>query len=363
MDLSGYRISITYVQDCTCFQEDEEFDCSGRALIFSSPTRFCLGFAENLIPSLTNMINLDAVAMEFDCSGGRAGCDGQMTYRIEKTKMSPDKLNNDVGGKNFSAISKLLMTLPMFKSFDQNGIIRLLSHFRFEHIHDLGFKSFRHGDTILKKGQPGTHLYIIIAGSIEVVDDNHNVIAILGKGEVFGEMSLISGKPVGATIRAIAPTTVFRLDSKDFNRILPKFPMLQFYFTCLLTNRLTKSNVERSQDLSAGMSGKLSDLPPEEVLQTLHFNVKTGTLNFQLSKGHAVVYFRSGEIIHAEYAETGGMDALEKIVQNRVGKFNFSPKLPDDAAKMKPLGNFMGILMNCLKDMDEKMSEDDNDEV
>lgn len=357
MDLSGYKILISYVKECPCFQEDDIFDCSGRAVVFAAQTRFCLGFAENLIPALANMESLDAVAMEFNCTGGSAGCDAKMTYRIEKTQTAKDKAGSPVGGKNFGAISKLLMNLPMFTSFDQNSIIRLLSHFRFEHIHDLGFKSYRHGDIIIKKGQPGTHLYIIVAGAIEVVDDNDNTIAMLSKGEVFGEMSLISGNPVGATVRVIAPTTVFRLDSKDFNRILPKFPMLQFYFTCLLTQRLAKSSVDRSQDLSAGMAGKVSEMPPEEVMQVLHLNDKTGVLSFQLSEGRADVYFNDGEIVYADYAGKKGTDAVGRIIRKRAGKFNFAPKLPAEALKMKPLGNFMGILMNSLKDMDEKMTD------
>ncbi len=356
MDLTGYKITISRVNECSCFQEEDSFDCSGRAVVFTAQTRFCLGFAENLIPALTNMKTLDAVAMEFNCTGGSAGCEARMTYRIEKKEISLDKAGNSILGKNFGAISKLLMNLPMFTSFDENSIIRLLSHFRFEHIHDLGFKSYRHGDIILKKGQPGTHLYIIVAGSVEVVDDNDNTIAILSKGEVFGEMSLISGNPVGATVRVIAPTTVFRLDSKDFNRILPKFPMLQFYFTCLLTQRLAKSNVERSQDLSAGMTGKVSEMPPEEVMQTLHLNDKTGVLTFQLSDGRASVYFKDGEIIHADYAGKKGIDAVGRLVRQRSGKFNFAPKLPPEAIKLKPMGNFMAILMNSLKDMDEKKS-------
>ncbi len=356
MDLSGYRITISNVKECPCFQAEDQFDCSGRALVFPVQTRFCLGFAENLIPALSSMVDLDALAMEFNCTGGRAGCSGQMAYRIEKTKTLQNEAAGTVAGKNFNTISKLLMNLPMFQSFDQNSIIRLLSHFRFEHIHDLGLKSFRHGDVIIKKGQPGTHLYIIIAGSVEVVDEEDNMITTLSRGEVFGEMSLISGNPVGATVRVIAPTTVFRLDSKDFNRILPKFPVLQSYFTKLLTQRLAKSNVERSQDLSSGMSGKLSEMPPEEVLQTLNMNCKTGVLALQLSDGQATVFFRDGDILHADYAGKKGTDAVGKIVLNRTGKFNFTPKLPPEAEKMRPLGNFMGILMNSLKDMDEKTS-------
>jgi CRP/FNR family transcriptional regulator, cyclic AMP receptor protein len=354
MDYTGCRITITRVTNCLCFQRDAAFSCSGKAVLVPADTRFCVGFAEGLIPALAAAVYSPEDAMEFECTGGFAGCGGQMTFRISKDIKAKEKPAGARPGKNFAAISKLLLNLPMFKSFDQESINELLSHFHFEHIHDLGFKSHRSRDIIIVKGQPGHHLYIIVAGRVEVVDDHDNIISYLSSGEVFGEMSLISGNPVGATIRAAAPTTVFRLDSKDFKRILSKFPALQSYFTTLLTQRLAQSNVERSIDLSAGMAGKLSDLPPEEVLQTLHINQKTGALNLKLAAGDAAVYFRDGEIIHAAFGDKTDIDAVAEIVECRTGKFNFTPKLPVEFQDMEPLGSFMGILMNALKDMDEK---------
>lgn len=356
MDLTGCRIIITRTVNCLCFQEDATFLCSGKAVIVPAETRFCMGFAEGLIPALAAVVHLPENVMEYECTGGFAGCSGRMTFRISKAKKGGGKPAGVQSRKNFAAISKLLLNLPMFKSFNRESIAQLLSHFHFEHIHDLGFKSFRSRDIIIHKGQPGTHLYIIVAGKVEVVDENDNIISILSNGEVFGEMSLISGNPVGATVKAVAPTTVFRLDSKDFKRILSKFPALQSYFTTLLAQRLTQSNVERSLELSAGMAGKLADMPPEELLQTLNINQKTGVLHLKLAAGEADIYFRDGELIHAAFAGKTGTDAMGAIIESRTGKFNFTHKLPPEAENMGPLGNFMGILMNALKDIDEKGS-------
>lgn len=354
MNLSGYQVTITQVNNCLCFQEKNKFTGAGKALLITGETRFCMGWAEGLIPALSACVASEEPFMEFQCTGGFMGCSGEMTYRVEKVKGRKPKAAGMMPGKNFAAISKLLLNLPMFKSFDQDSIAGLLSHFQFEHIHDLGFKSFKFKDVIIQKGQPGTHLYIIVAGKVEIVDEVGNVISHLSNGEVFGEMSLISGNPVGATVRAVAPTTVFRLDSQDFKRILSKFPELQSYFTKLLTQRLAQSNVERSLDLSAGMTGKFFDIPPEEVLQTLNINQKNGVLSMRLEQGEAVIYFKNGELVHSTYAGKTGIEAVAKIIECRTGKFNFIPKLPPEADAMPSLGNFMAILMDSLKDMDEK---------
>jgi len=356
MNLSGYQVTIMQVDNCLCFQEKNKFTGSGKAILVPAETRFCMGFAEGLIPALAACAHSNESFMEFQCTGGFAGCSGQMTYRIEKAAVQAPRKGGAALGKNFAAISNLLLNLPMFKSFDQNSIAELLSHFQFEHIHDLGFKSYKFKDVIIKKGQPGTHLYIIVAGRVEILDEAGNIISHLSNGEVFGEMSLISGNPVGATVRAVLPTTMFRLDSKDFKRILSKFPELQLYFTQLLTQRLAKSNVERSMDLSSGMTGKFADIPPEEVLQSLNINQKTGELNMRLDHGEAVIYFKNGELIHGAYAGKTGVEAVSKVIECRAGKFNFIPKLPPEAENMAPLGNFMAILMDSLKDLDEKES-------
>jgi hypothetical protein len=170
-------------------------------------------------------------------------------------------------------------------------------------------------------------------------------------------MSLISGNPVSATVKVDIPTTVFRLDSKDFNRVLPKFPELHTYFARLLTQRLARSNRERSQDLSSGMSGKLSEMPPDELLQTLNITQKSGVLELALAAGPARIYFKNGEMNYAACGKATGAEAVAKIIQNQTGKFSFTPKLPPEAETMAPLGNFMGMLMNALKDMDEEQTE------
>jgi len=353
MDLTGYRIRITNAANCPVFNEDDIFNFSGYALALPMETHLCMGFAQNLASVLPEISSVNALAFEFSCSGEKIGKSCSLTYLIEKSDIEAKILPGAIPGKNIEAISHLLLNLPMFRSFDKNSMLRFLSYFQVEHIYDLGFKSYRTGDIFIKKGEPGRNLYIIIAGRAEVIDEKGNSIAFLANGEVFGEMSLISGNPISATVRATAPSTVIRLSSRDFSRILPKFPALQTYFSRLLTQRLSRSNIERAKDLSAVMAGDLSEMPPEDVMQTMHINQKSGVLNFHRGDVRAHILFNQGEIIHAEYDGQTGVEVIAKICQNRSGKFNFSPKLPPEAEKMEILGNFMAILMSALKDIDD----------
>ncbi len=78
MNLSGYRITISNVKECTCFQEEDRFDCSGNAVVVSADTHFCMDFAESLIFGLNNIARSKALAMEFKCTSGGSGCNGQV---------------------------------------------------------------------------------------------------------------------------------------------------------------------------------------------------------------------------------------------------------------------------------------------
>jgi len=179
------------------------------------------------------------------------------------------------------------------------------------------------------------------------------VIASLGKGEVFGEMSLLSGETVGASIRVVEPVWILFINGRDFRKVLMKFPSLQMYFARLLARRLAQTNVARTEDFALAMSGKLSEIPPAELLQTLNQNQKTGVLNFELSKGPAFVSFREGQLIGVRYSEYKGIEAFFKILKEKDGRFKFKPGLTPEEMNTPELGDFMWLLMEGLNRIDE----------
>ena len=102
---------------------------------------------------------------------------------------------------------------------------------------------------IIKKGDPAKNLYIILSGVVNVLNDFEERLSTLGKGDVFGEMSLISGDPVGANIKVVEPATIVSLDDKNFRNVLNQFPSVQMYLARVLAKRLSESNIMRSEEL------------------------------------------------------------------------------------------------------------------
>lgn len=83
------------------------------------------------------------------------------------------------------------------------------------------------GEILVKAGDPGDALYIVARGKVEVLangsrgaEGSGDAIAQLGKAHAFGEMSLLSGGPRTATIRAAEDTDLMRIAKDDFDRLI-----------------------------------------------------------------------------------------------------------------------------------------------
>jgi CRP-like cAMP-binding protein len=82
---------------------------------------------------------------------------------------------------------------------------------------------FGKGQRIARQGEVETGFFLIVAGSVSIVRDGE-VLAHLGPGEFFGEMSLLDHEPRVASAVADEPTTCLALPSWDFKRLLEAEP-------------------------------------------------------------------------------------------------------------------------------------------
>ena len=114
-------------------------------------------------------------------------------------------------------------------------------------------------DVIVKQGAPGAGLYILAGGEAEVVLESESgdnlVLATLGPGRMFGEMSLLDGEPRTASVVSTARSHVlgfFRADLMDLAAHSPSLGFKVFYRLGQLTQeRLIETlaeyrNLERS---------------------------------------------------------------------------------------------------------------------
>jgi glucose-6-phosphate 1-dehydrogenase len=80
------------------------------------------------------------------------------------------------------------------------------------------------GETIVRKGDVGREMYVIVRGEVEALDEAGKVIGTLGDGAAFGELALLMNRPRNATVRAKTVCNLMALDRSAFTRILHDHP-------------------------------------------------------------------------------------------------------------------------------------------
>jgi CRP/FNR family cyclic AMP-dependent transcriptional regulator len=105
----------------------------------------------------------------------------------------------------------LLSAARLFDGVDAEGMDRIAEvavevEFPAEHV-------------IARQGDIGTGFFVVVSGAVRVVRDGE-IIARLGPGDFFGELSVLDGLPRLAQVIADGPTTCLALATWDFESVL-----------------------------------------------------------------------------------------------------------------------------------------------
>ena len=99
---------------------------------------------------------------------------------------------------------------------------------------------FTPGTYIFRAGEIGRHMYFISHGMVEVISpDGKTILATLGDGELFGEISLLFSQPRSASVRAMDYCDLYTLDKDNFERVLKHYPEFAKYIKGVAEKRRT----------------------------------------------------------------------------------------------------------------------------
>ncbi|MDR7544598.1 MAG: cyclic nucleotide-binding domain-containing protein [Armatimonadota bacterium] len=96
---------------------------------------------------------------------------------------------------------------------------------------------YKPGDYIVRHGQVGTGFYTVVEGRVKVVRGSE-VLAHLGPGDFFGELSVLDQSPRHAHVVAEEPTTCLALASWDFTRLIERMPKIALGILRVMARRL-----------------------------------------------------------------------------------------------------------------------------
>ncbi|MBF0573425.1 MAG: cyclic nucleotide-binding domain-containing protein [Desulfamplus sp.] len=252
--------------------------------------------------------------------------------------------------KDMNQLTSLLSGYSMFQSLEDNEIKNIVER--------LKLREYQPDEVVIKKGEPGKNLFIIVSGKVEVIDDQGVVLDTMGSEDVFGEMSLMSGDPVNATIKVVENSKLLYLNGKEFLSMLRIYPALQMYFARLLSkrvsNRLKKADIATSEYLQSGLTGSIADTNITELLQMLNMGQKTGMISFRFPDGNATISFHNGEIVSSQYKQDIDKEAFYKILRETEGRFTYTSALPPRDRHKQAIGHFMKLLMEGISFIDER---------
>ncbi|HZD04430.1 MAG TPA: patatin-like phospholipase family protein [Longimicrobiales bacterium] len=105
------------------------------------------------------------------------------------------------------------------------------------------------GEEVCRQGEPGTSLFLVASGKLRVLvedaEGEERMVRELGRGENVGEMSLLTGAPRSATVRAVRDSILARLTAERFEGVLAKHPAAALALTRMLARWLGRSNERR----------------------------------------------------------------------------------------------------------------------
>lgn len=106
-------------------------------------------------------------------------------------------------------------------------------------------RTLKTGEILFQEGSTGRELYIIQEGRVKVYKDTPDgkiELAVIEKGGIIGELSLLDNLPRSATVEAIEPTKVVIVNQSLFQTVMQSVPMWLQSIVKIVVSRLRDTN-------------------------------------------------------------------------------------------------------------------------
>jgi CRP/FNR family transcriptional regulator, cyclic AMP receptor protein len=148
----------------------------------------------------------------------------------------------------------VLASVPLFVGLDDETASALASA--------LTTRAVVRGHVVFQEGEKGDRLFVVLDGKIKIsraaADGRENLLAVLGPGEMFGELSLFDPGPRTATATAITESTLASLDHDDLRPLLLAQPTVAAQFLRALAERLRRTNEAMADLVFSDVPGRVA---------------------------------------------------------------------------------------------------------
>jgi CRP-like cAMP-binding protein len=200
------------------------------------------------------------------------------------------------------------------------------------------------GSVVFREGDAGDDMYIIQRGKVRVSKDfsgKPHVIAVLEKGEFFGEMAIVSRLPRSATVTAIDEVEVLAFDRDGLLKMIARNPRIGLSIIDRLCRRLQAAHRKVQHLVQRDRAGLIAlhlqqlfqELPRDASSLPLEATLDDASLAFELPLEEVrtvVERFRADGILALE---------ADRIRLADAGRFAALVGSGDDAVRQNPVGS------------------------
>ena len=176
-----------------------------------------------------------------DLANQRDGKDNVTAVIVRAERDDTDPEQEDERAADVHLKLETLKKIPLFRYLTYQELVKVLNITYLE--------TFEPGTTIIREGEAGEELYIVLAGKVTVSNDGTDIVD-LHPGVHFGEMALVDQSPRSATIVAKEPTRLLVVQRRSFYTLIRKEPVLAvkllWSFVQVLSRRLRETNQQLS---------------------------------------------------------------------------------------------------------------------
>ncbi|MFM7599233.1 MAG: Crp/Fnr family transcriptional regulator [Actinomycetota bacterium] len=153
-------------------------------------------------------------------------------------------------------VDDALMQAPLFSALDAEAATALRA--------SMVELRVARGDAIFSEGEPGDRMYVILDGKVKLgqtsTDGRESLLAVLGPGEVFGELSLFDPGPRTATATAVTDVVVIGLGHDNLRPWLAGRPEVAESLLQALAQRLRRTNETLADLVFSDVPGRVAKL-------------------------------------------------------------------------------------------------------
>jgi CRP-like cAMP-binding protein len=112
---------------------------------------------------------------------------------------------------------------------------------RLEYAPNTMIQNYPKGFLLFAEGETGHTMYIVQEGSVKItkiVDNKEVILAVLNKGDIFGEMAILENKPRAATAEICEDCTLLAVNRSNFSKLISEQPDMVVRMATLMSERI-----------------------------------------------------------------------------------------------------------------------------